>query len=236
LARIAIDEAHCISEWGHDFRPAFKHLGFFKREFPNVPLICLTATSTPKVQEDILKTLGLLEEKHKATLLVFRTTTVRANLHYEVRFKSDELDHFDDFLAWHKGVRRRFEKFGVAQADLAQNSSSFCGIIYTLYRAQCDTLANRLRSCGIGAKSFHAGLSNADKDSTLAGWLENRMDHEIIVATTAFGMGIDKENVRFVVHWQIPKSFEGYYQEAGRAGRDGKASRCILVCRQIEQS
>jgi RecQ family ATP-dependent DNA helicase len=229
LSRIAVDEAHCISEWGHDFRPSFKELAWFKAKFPTVPIICLTATSTPKVQDDILSTLGLLRQGEPSNLAIYRTTTVRPNLHYEVRFKSDEDDHFEDFLAWFKASKQRLVNVH-KQFDLDPTKfvGSFCGIIYTQYRKDCDGIADRLRQQGVGAKPFHAGLSVLEKDSILAGWLRNSVNHEIIVATTAFGMGIDKENVRFVVHWQLPKSFEGFYQEAGRAGRDGKAARCIL--------
>ena len=227
LSRIAIDEAHCISEWGHDFRPSFKELSFFKREFPDVPLMCLTATATARVREDIIATAGL----DQSTLKLFTMTTSRPNLHYEVRFKSDEDDHYDNFLGWLRAVYSRRSGSAERAAQLEtrkERIDNVPGIIYTLFRKDCEGLAARLRSDGIGAKPYHAGLSNAEKDENLNGWVANRVGFDIIVATTAFGMGIDKENVRFVVHWQIPKSFEGFYQEAGRAGRDGKASACIL--------
>ncbi|KAF2013716.1 ATP-dependent DNA helicase [Aaosphaeria arxii CBS 175.79] len=227
LARIAIDEAHCISEWGHDFRPSFKSLSFFKAEFPDVPMICLTATATARVRNDIITTLALDESKMR----MFRMTTSRPNLHYEVRFKSDEEDHYSDFLSWiRKAHDRRTNnpERAIQLASQNQRANSVPGIIYTLFRKDCEALAARLRADGIGAKPYHAGLPHTDRADALAGWVENREGYDIIVATTAFGMGIDKENVRFVVHWQIPKSFEGFYQEAGRAGRDGKASACIL--------
>jgi bloom syndrome protein len=226
LARIAIDEAHCISEWGHDFRPAFQGLSFFKTEFPDVPVICLTATATARVREDIISTLCL----NLGTLQLFTMTTSRPNLHYEVRFKSDSEDHYADFLSWLRAVHaRRAEPTRASQlASRNVRPSNVSGIIYTLFRRDCESLAARLRADGIGAKPYHAGLPHDERADALAGWVANREGYDIVVATTAFGMGIDKENVRFVVHWQIPKSFEGFYQEAGRAGRDGKASACIL--------
>ena len=227
LARIAVDEAHCVSEWGHDFRPSFQQLSWFKSEFPDVPIICLTATATARVRDDIIKTLGLDEKKLK----MFRMTTSRPNLHYEVRFKCDEEDQYPDFLAWIKAAHARRSQNPDRASQLAtqnQRADNVPGIIYTLYRKDCESLAARLRSDGIGAKPYHAGLPHTERADALSGWVANNEGYDVIVATTAFGMGIDKENVRFVVHWQIPKSFEGFYQEAGRAGRDGKASLCIL--------
>ncbi|KAF2269213.1 ATP-dependent DNA helicase [Lojkania enalia] len=227
LARVAVDEAHCISEWGHDFRPSFQHLSFFKTEFPDVPIICLTATATARVREDIVKTLGLDPVKLK----VFRMTTSRPNLHYEVRFKSDYEDNYIDFLNWLKAAHARRAANPERASQLAsqkQRTDNVSGIIYTLFRKDCESLAARLCADGIGAKPYHAGLPFTERADALSGWVENKEGYDVIVATTAFGMGIDKENVRFVVHWQIPKSFEGFYQEAGRAGRDGKASVCIL--------
>ncbi|KAF2160393.1 hypothetical protein M409DRAFT_29239 [Zasmidium cellare ATCC 36951] len=227
LARIAIDEAHCISEWGHDFRPSFKELKLFKKEFPDVPMICCTATATEEVRDDIITTLGLDESKLKK----FTMTTSRPNLHYEVRFKSDEEDHFDDFVLWLRTVHKRRAKSAARSQELSQRNErarNVPGIIYTWYRKDTEALAQRLQDNGIGAKAYHAGMSTEAKDDHLDGWVKNKEGYDVIVATTAFGMGIDKENVRFVVHWQMPKSFEGYYQEAGRAGRDGKASVCML--------
>ncbi|GAB7348305.1 hypothetical protein MBLNU459_g6285t1 [Dothideomycetes sp. NU459] len=226
LARIAVDEAHCISEWGHDFRPSFQQLDFFKKEFPDVPVICCTATATQRVRDDIIETLAL----DRQTLKTFAMTTSRPNLHYEIRFKSDEEDHYDDFVSWLKAAHAR-RRTGPRAAELAacgERDTNVPGIIYTLFRKDCEYLASRLSHDGIGAKPYHAGLSPDQKDDHLHGWVANREGYDVIVATTAFGMGIDKENVRFVCHWQIPKSFEGFYQEAGRAGRDGKASVCIL--------
>lgn len=227
LARIAVDEAHCISEWGHDFRQSFQALRWFRDTFPDVPIICLTATATPQVRRDVIRTLGLVED----TLRVFTMTTNRENLHYEVRFKSDDEDHFNDFLRWLKGVHKRRAEDVIRRAELektGQRLDNVSGIIYTLYRQDCEQLAARLRTHDIGARPYHAGLPNQEKNETLARWVANDPGYDVIVATTAFGMGIDKDCVRFVVHWQLPKSFEGFYQEAGRAGRDGKASACIM--------
>jgi RecQ family ATP-dependent DNA helicase len=227
LARIAVDEAHCISEWGHDFRPSFQQLSWFKSEFPDIPIICLTATATVRVRDDIIKTLALDSSKMK----MFRMTTSRPNLHYEVRFKSDDEDHYPNFLAWLKAAHARRAADPARASQLVsqkQRADNVPGIIYTLFRKDCESLAARLRSDGIGAKPYHAGLPHTERADALSGWVANKAGYDVVVATTAFGMGIDKENVRFVVHWQIPKSFEGFYQEAGRAGRDGKASACIL--------
>jgi RecQ family ATP-dependent DNA helicase len=227
LARIAVDEAHCISEWGHDFRPTFKELRWFRENFPDVPIMCLTATATPRVRQDVLTTLGLVEAKLK----VFTMTTFRENLHYEVRFKSDQEDHYPDFLAWLKQVHKRRMEDPERRSELEHSKErldNVSGIIYTIFRQDCEELSARLRADGIGARPYHAGLRNDEKNETLRRWVGNEKGYDVIVATTAFGMGIDKEDVRFVVHWQIPKSFEGFYQEAGRAGRDGKASICIM--------
>ena len=227
LSHIAVDEAHCISEWGHDFRPAFLDLAWFKQTFPDVPLMALTATATSRVRNDIIQALGMNPRNMK----IFQMTTSRPNLHFEVRFKSDDEDVYPGFLSWLKGVLERRSRSTARVAELMANNvrpDNFPGIIYTWYRKDCDMLASQLAQDGIGAKSFHAGLTDDEKADRLNGWVENRPGYDIIVATTAFGMGIDKADVRFVAHWQIPKSFEGYYQEAGRAGRDGKASLCMV--------
>lgn len=136
-----------------------------------------------------------------------------------------------DFLGWLKAVHRRRKENIERRAELErinERPDNVSGIIYTLFRSECEDLASRLRTCGVGAKPYHAGLTTEEKNDTLQRWIDNVEGYDVIVATTAFGMGIDKEDVRFVVHWQLPKSFEGFYQEAGRAGRDGKASACIM--------
>ncbi|KAL7897826.1 P-loop containing nucleoside triphosphate hydrolase protein [Trichoderma sp. SZMC 28014] len=229
LARIAIDEAHCISEWGHDFRKDFKRLSWFRETFPDVPIICLTATANARVREDILKILRLDAAPEK--IKTFLMSPERGNLHLEIRYTKDEDDNrLSDFLAWIQGVyeRRRAEPRQSELAELRERIENVPGIIYTTSRGECESLAASLRDAGIGARPFHAKLPSEVKEDTLANWINNERGYDIIVATTAFGMGIDKDNVRFVVHWRLPKSFEGYYQEVGRAGRDGNASYCFL--------
>ncbi|KAI7931528.1 ATP-dependent DNA helicase recQ [Pyricularia oryzae] len=233
LARIVVDEAHCISEWGHDFRKDYKRLSWFREAFPDVPVMCLTATANERVRRDVLATLGLVKTGNPspARLKQFTTTAHRPNLHLEVRFTSDEAnDRYSDFVQWLQDVyeRRREDERRTELEGSNERVEAVSGIIYTISRSECESLAASLREDGIGARPFHAKLSKQTKESTLAKWVTNDPGYDVIVATTAFGMGIDKDNVRFVVHWRLPKSFEGYYQEAGRAGRDGRASYCFL--------
>jgi len=194
----AIDEAHCISEWGHDFRPEYRRIRPIINEIGQAPLIALTATATPKVQLDIQKNLGM------TGATVFRSSFNRPNLYYEIRPKKD--------------VDREIIRY------IKQNEGR-SGIIYCLSRKKVEELAELLTANGIRAKAYHAGMDAATRAENQDDFISERIN--VIVATIAFGMGIDKPDVRYVIHYDIPKSLEGYYQETGRAGRDGGEGQCI---------
>ncbi|KAK9473120.1 ATP-dependent DNA helicase [Dipodascopsis tothii] len=228
LNRFVIDEAHCCVEWGHDFRRDYRLLSYFKEQFPRVPVMALTATATEKVQRAIVRILRLPSPPQ---LAVFTTSVNRPNLHYEVRYFLDhDPDSLYDDLAGFLGpyYDRLRRKHGTAEYDALAAGRDGCGIVYCRQRATCEQVAERLQQGGFGARAFHAGLAAAVKDDVMRKWVVGSKGYEIVVATTAFGMGVDKPDVRFVVHWDLPKTIEGFYQESGRAGRDNKACRVIL--------
>jgi ATP-dependent DNA helicase RecQ len=193
-----IDEAHCVSEWGHDFRPDYRQLAALRRRHPAIPLLCFTATATPRVRTDIALLLGLRDPK------VHLTSFNRPNLHYAVRQKSRH-----------------------SYAELhAQARAGGAGIVYCLSRRRVDELAARLQDDGVRARPYHAGLDAAARRDHQEAFIHD--DVQVIVATIAFGMGINKPDVRWVAHYDLPKTLEGYYQESGRAGRDGDPATCTL--------
>ena len=199
IALFAIDEAHCISQWGHDFRPEYRQLGRLRQLLPGPPIIALTATADPHTREDILKGLGLTGAR------TFVTGFDRPNIRYTVVDKIKAAAQLRDFLAAHPGEE---------------------GIVYALSRKRVEAIANDLNKAGISAAAYHAGLSDDVRQEA-----QNAFQHDdiqVIVATVAFGMGIDKSNVRFVVHYDLPKNIESYYQETGRAGRDGLSAEALL--------
>ncbi|KAI9394535.1 hypothetical protein POPTR_005G107400v4 [Populus trichocarpa] len=202
LNLIAIDEAHCISSWGHDFRPSYRKLSSLRNHLPDVPVLALTATAAPKVQNDVIESLCLQDP------LVLSSSFNRPNIYYEVRYK----DLLDD-----------------AYADLSsvlKSCGDICAIVYCLERTTCDGLSAHLSKNGISSAAYHAGLNNKLRSSVLDDWISSKI--QVVVATVAFGMGIDRKDVRMVCHFNIPKSMESFYQESGRAGRDQLPSRSLL--------
>lgn len=200
ISRIVVDEAHCVSEWGHDFRPEFRMLSKLRKIAPTAPWLAVTATATKQVRDDIVKTLEF--ENHKVIVASFN----RSNLFYSVKSKSGPREQLLEFLSKHR------------------NQS---GIVYCSTRDGTEELAQFLSKSGFSALAYHAGLDQNKRAKTQDKFLKDRID--IICATVAFGMGINKPDVRFVVHFDLPKSIEGYYQETGRAGRDGEPADCLLL-------
>ena len=199
LARFVIDEAHCVSQWGHDFRPDYRQLGRLREQFSSVPFIALTATATPRVRQDVLQQLGMTNTKW------FLSSFNRNNLKYQVLPKKGKTSTED------------------MAAIIQQQFKNKTGIVYCLSKKDCDDLSMDLRKAGIKAKAYHAGLNKDERSQTQDHWLQDKV--KVVCATIAFGMGIDKPDVRFVIHHTVSKSMENFYQETGRAGRDNQPAK-----------
>nr|XP_020513059.1 ATP-dependent DNA helicase Q5 isoform X1 [Labrus bergylta] len=206
LSYLAVDEAHCVSQWGHDFRPDYLKLGELRARLAGVPCLALTATAPKNVLEDIIKSLRLRSP------LSFVTPVFRSNLNYDVIFREMLPNPYAHLHAF------------ITKALDDSTNGQGCGIVYCRTRDGCETVAHQLTKLGVLSKPYHAGLKTADRTEAQNEWMQGKVP--VIVATISFGMGVDKANVRFVAHWNLAKSLASYYQESGRAGRDGLPSSC----------
>lgn len=234
LSRVAVDEAHCVSQWGHDFRPAYIKLGNLRKRYPDVPFMALSATANSTVVEDIVSCL------HLKNLTKFVISDFRKNLHYDVIYADlfvDVKKELEDFVINEIGSpemrlcranasAKRLKMVEELSKQKLTYDDKAVGIIYCLKRETCDEIASHLSTIGIRTQSYHSKLKSTARDKCLKDWTDGKI--KCIVATVSFGMGVDKAEVRFVVHWNVPKSLTGYYQESGRAGRDGKPSKCRI--------
>ncbi|XP_035231473.1 ATP-dependent DNA helicase Q5-like [Stegodyphus dumicola] len=214
VARIVVDEAHCVSQWGHNFRPDYLRLGDLRAKYMSIPWVALTATASVKVMDDILASLKLCQP-----VAIFKTSCFRPNLFYDVTFKETLQDPYEDLTQF------AYSALG-DHWEMSPPSERGCGIIYCRTRDGCEELSNKLTKLGLHTEPYHAGIKPGVRKETQNGWMDGRIP--VIAATVSFGMGIDKPSVRFVAHWCVSQSVAGYYQESGRAGRDGKSAKCRI--------